>query len=262
MNLFKNLKILVFNILMCQINFELKIIYYHIPKNAGTYIRDNIKKYNFIDYSLVLLNENKDNNDNNINNINNIKKRVYNSKIGTYEFFNDESFFELLKISRKEFDNFYKFTFVRNPYTRFISGYNFVLSMPYISKNLLNNDTYKKFENLEYMIDNRNDLSDNAYNHIFITQYDHVKDINNEINFNFIGRYENLYNDMNYLIKNIFLKDDVISKEYSNKNKINYLNYKEYYNENIFIFVNTYFEKDFTFFNYKKFDNYNDFLVY
>jgi len=134
-------------------------------------------------------------------------------------------------------------------------------------KNILNNDFLKDLyidstmiKNIKYFIDNRDNLSDVAYNHVFLSQYDQIIDKDGINNMNFVGKQENLDEDINLVLNKIGFTEIIHKKDKLNKNKIDFNYYKTYYTEYVFNFVNTHFDKDFKAFNYKKYNNFTDFI--
>ena len=83
----------------------------------------------------------------------------------------------------EKWDTYFKFCFVRNPYDRFISGWN------HLAKKI----PFKKYVHFDKFVD------DMEYIHIFMPQYRHVIDFKNNLNVNFVGRFENLENDFIYI---------------------------------------------------------------
>jgi len=254
---------------MASINHNLDIIYFHIPKTGGTYIQTLLEEYyNFTSYNFLVRSDFHIFNEFNKDKINNshdyIKVTPFSNRyFGVNNYYSGSTeLIEMTTLDEIRWNNAFKFTFVRDPYTRFISAFNFILSIPNISKNLIDNDNYKKFENIDHFINNKDELSDIAYNHIFLSQYDQIIDINGINNLSFIGKQENLEEDLsNILLKVGFEKIIHEKKTTVNKNKINFNYYKTYYTEYSFNFVNKHFEKDFIEFNYKKYNNFSDFIL-
>jgi len=253
---------------MASINHNLDIIYFHIPKTGGTYIQTLLEEYyNFTSYNFLVrsdfhifneFNKDKINNSYDFLKVTPFSNRYY----GVNNYYSGSTeLIEMTTLDELRWNNAFKFTFVRDPYTRFISAFNFILSIPTISKNLVDNDNYEKFENIDYFINNKDELSDIAYNHIFLSQYDQIIDKNGINNMSLIGKQENLEEDLsNILLKVGFEKVIHEKKTTINKNKINFNYYKTYYTEYAFNFVNKHFEKDFIEFNYTKYDNFKDFI--
>jgi hypothetical protein len=253
---------------MASINHDLNIVYFHIPKTGGTYIQTLLGDYyNFTTYNFLVRSDFHIFNEFNKEKINNFKDYIRitpfsNRFFGVNNYYSgSKELIDMTTLGEDKWNASFKFTFVRDPYTRFISAFNFILSIPTISKNLIDNDNYAKFENIEYFINNREELSDMAYNHVFLSQYDQIIDKDCINNIDFIGKQENLEDDL----KTVLLKigfDKIIHEKKTNvnKNRIDFNYYKTYYTEYVFNFVNDHFAKDFKEFNYKKYENYNDFI--
>lgn len=250
---------------MACVNFDKKIIYFHVPKTGGSYLEMILESnYDFVRYNWAVRN------DFHIFNEYNKKKFLeykdylnltpYSNRlfgIVNYYFGSDE-IIKQMTLSREKLDEYKKFTFVRNPYTRFISGWNFIMDKPNLSENLLDNDTYGRFIDLEYFIDNRDDLSDLAYNHIFLSQYEQLIDHNNIYSIDEIYKFENMEEELErFLSNNFFEKTHKVISINKSKNN-NY--YKTYYTNKILDFVNETFSKDFEMFGYKKYDNLENFI--
>lgn len=157
-------------------NADRKILFIHVAKTGGMSIeRILIENYGFKNFTF----EN-----------------------GPYEFLNKEEgklgFFKyILKYSEESkiynLLEFTKFTFVRNPYKRAYSGIRFlsensVLNFP---DNL--GDFYDKCLNVPFF-----------YVHFNLTQSDTLKDSNDEIKMDYIGKYENFNEDIERILFDTF----------------------------------------------------------
>jgi hypothetical protein len=252
---------------MASINHNLNIIYFHIPKNAGTYIQTLLEDYDFISYNFLARSDFHIFNKSNKEKVDNFKDYLRvtpfsNRLFGVNNYYSgSKELIDMTTLGEDKWNIAFKFTFVRDPYTRFISAFNYILSDITISKNLIDNDNYAKFENIDYFINNRDELSDVAHNHVFLSQYDHIIDKDGINNMNFIGKFENLEEDLKVVLLKVGFNEIIHQKKtHINKNKIDYNYYKTYYTEYAFNFVNKHFEKDFIEFNYKKYESYNDFI--
>ena len=253
---------------MASFNHNLNAVYFHIPKTAGTYIQTTLDKYyNFTSYNFLIRSDfhifNSINKHQCLSLYDYTKTGPYtNRKFGVNNYYSgSEELLGSMLLTKEQWDKSFKFTFVRDPYARFISSWNFILSTPKISENLLDNDNYEKFENLQYFIDNRDELSDNAYNHIFLTQYAQILNSDGFNDMDFIGKHENLENDLEIVFNKIGINTVIHNKDVVlNKNKVDFNYYKTYYTQEILDFVNTYFDDDFTNFNYKKIIKLSNFL--
>ncbi len=140
------------------------------------------------------------------------------------------------------YDCYYKFCFVRNPYDRAISAY-------YYHKQ----NRWSKY----YDITSKGDIF--SFLKLYLQtnplrQVDYVLDENSFLIVDFIGRYENLYNDIKYLENMLNI---------NNKNNVEKLNVsKKRPKSNVFLcknsidLINKYYEKDFEYFKYKIINNY------
>jgi len=260
---------------MVSINYERKCIFFHIPKTAGSYIQKALNsKYDFIGYNYCIRYDTGEfnlkpsffsNKTNHINNSSFLNSNPYSCKtLGIQKYFSSSSLMlKMMKLNEEKWDNLFKFTFVRNPYERFISGWNYVLH-GFKTKKIVNDENLdleeiNKLNDLEYTITNKNILTPIAYNHIFMTQYEHILDRNNKNNMDFIGKIENLEKDLEFVLNKIGITEIIHDKE-KKVNKTEHKYYKEYYSQTILDFVNDFFDVDFREFGYTKFNNMDDFL--
>lgn len=183
-----------------------KLIFIHIPKNAGTSITDFLK--------------------NNMNN-NNINKLHVNCST--------------LKNQIKNYNDYFKFCVVRNPYDRAVSFYNYYNRIdingpfgPIVKQNTKNfKDFVKNCMKNEYMIHLR-------------LQYNMISDNLGNILVDKIIKYENLENDLKETLKNYNLD----FTKFKHLNKSTYDNYKNYYDNETILLVQNYYKKDFESFDY------------
>jgi hypothetical protein len=245
---------------MCSINHEKKAIFFHIPKTAGTFIRENLEKYyGFKYYQIKRPDHDEICNTNEY--IEYIKKfyhsgnKIYgiikffknaphNKKIGIYEYIiNSEYINKITNMDETKWNEYYKFCFIRNPYERFISGYNY--SMNFLKLNIPFDD-YINYKDL---------VSEYEYIHTFMPQSKHI--FYNNINIiNYMGSFENLYNDFNNILLKIgFTKDDIKH----NNDKINSNPHYpiNYYikNQEILNKINKILEDDFKYLKFKKIED-------
>jgi len=157
-------------------------------------------------------------------------------------------------IDEEQFNSYFKFTFVRNPWARLVSEYRY--------RNYYKNMSFKKFvlEGLPA----ESDYFD-AYRHI-VPQYDFLHDDSGNAIVDFIGRFENLQADFDYICSKLginnsqlphinnstrgnFLKRQIKKLLFSNKYKER-KNYTDYYDEETKKFVDSFYTKDIEVFNY------------
>lgn len=152
-----------------------------------------------------------------------------------------------------EFDKCYKFTFVRNPYDRIHSAFYYLkaegrgrpIDIDY-SNELRNVATFE-----EFILDWLN--VDNLYKmEHFSPQTFYLKDIKNEINFDFIGKFENIENDFRVVAK-VLKVDEELS--FLNKGKSIRSSFEDEYSKQMINVVNELYHEDFEFLGYRKMDS-------
>jgi hypothetical protein len=259
---------------MVAINFDLKVIFFHVPKTAGSYIQKNLGQfYGFKNYNDISRYDNI---------LNNIQEHMDESNIllstnpwsdktlGINKYFSTSTkIIKMIGLNKEMWDNMFKFTFVRDPYSRFISSWNFVINgfkhkntiikNSKLDKSLNLSDNIKKYNELKYFIENKDNLTGIAYNHVFVTQTEHILNENNINNMDFIGKMENLEDDLKTVL-NKFGINDIIHKKEIKVNKTEHEYYKSYYDQEILDFVNTFFHDDFKNYNYRKYETIDQFL--
>lgn len=206
---------------MASINHEKGLCYFHAPKTAGSYIQGLLhRNYGFLNYNQLVrydLDEIKITPE--FFKIGNGKKRINNQvygatnpysskKIGIQKYYScSPLLLQMMNLSEEKWDRLIKFTFVRDPYSRFISSWNYVMNgfktKLIFNDEKYNEEDYESFKDLQYMIDNRDILTPIAYNHIFVTQYEHILDRNDENNLDFIGKTENLETDLEVILNHV-----------------------------------------------------------
>lgn len=250
---------------MACVNFEKKLIYYHVPKTGGSYMEMILESYyDFVRYHWVVRNDfhifNEYNKKKFIKPYDYLNLTPYSNRLyGVVNYYmGSDEVIKQMSLKRNDITQFKKIAFVRDPYSRFISGWNYIMDNPNLSENLVPNENYGKFSDLEYFIDHRDELSDFAYNHIFLSQYEQLIDHQGYYLIDQIYRFENLEEEISNFLKinNFEIKH---KPEHINKSTNNIF-YKTYYTDKILNFVNNTFLKDFEKFNYKKYDIIDDFL--
>ena len=211
---------------MVSINFDKKCLFLHLPKNAGTTIQIIISElFDFIPYNSLSTE---------------YKKYVYSYNMSLPQYYRQEKILNSINLTVEEIDSYDKITFCRNPYTRFISGWKYMLQNNCIS-----------IESLQELIEKKDLLSTLVYNHIFSTQCYHI----DNWNFKYIGRFENLIPDLKAIMLDIFKEINMSSninqiKDIHHNKTNNYGSILQYYTIDILLFVNSNFKCDFERFNY------------
>jgi len=154
------------------------------------------------------------------------------------------------KISIKEFSKYYTYSFVRNPWDRAISAYNFakqggtelVQPLPsdiYASKYFRTFSTFVK-EWLPYADLGKEDV-------VFAPQYEYICDGNQNIIIDFVGKLENITQGIDIISNKIGQEIHLENLNTSNRIKPTY---KEYYTNELIDIIAKVYEVDISLFDY------------
>jgi hypothetical protein len=162
------------------------------------------------------------------------------------------------QLPQKQFDSYYKFCFVRNPWDRFLSLYHYARLEVSMYHNNLNPalGMYGKHLDYEllkdaslrecayYLLDGKL-LHDYSWNH-WQPQVTWIKDEKGNIPMDFIGRFEQVEKDFNWLISKLSLKADL---SYTNRStKTN--DYRSFYDQETKSIISRYYQEDIELFDY------------
>ena len=192
-----------------DINDKYKIIFIHIPKNAGI----------------------------------SIEEALFDKKIGHKSILQFESH------NLKKYHEYFKFTVVRNPYDRLVSAFHFLkkggrnpVDKAWSDNNLKD---IKDFKDFVYQLKDKKFAKKILNQQHFRPQYKYLVNSKRKIDIDFIMKFENLSNDFEQLVKKINLQD----KKLEHKNKSNRKLWEEYYTEdNMKEIVYSLYIKDFELF--------------
>jgi len=222
------------------INTDKRILFIHIPKCSGSYITKLFNLYNPILYSGIDCN-------------------ILGRTLQHYSFpyiTDVVNTYNIININKQNIDlsNYYIFTIVRNPYTRFISAYNqFPKACNEKFKEIINNMSLIEFaEFLKNKIENegRDFFKYGAY-HQFQPMVDYI-DNKKKININIIKIDDNLYENNINKICNMY--DINYNSEKINTSIVDNPNYDYYLSNNNFIScINYIYKNDFFMFDYNMF---------
>jgi len=228
---------------MCSINHEKKAIFIHIPKTAGSYLAEVLhKNYGFTNYYLQRPDHKKFCFQNYIDN----SVKYHENKIhGTIVYYKTSKYLNnIMGMNEEKWNTYYKFCFVRNPFDRTVSGWN------YCNNRSKYNINFDKFINFNF------DTNSFDYWHTFMPQYRHIVNEKGDKFVDFIGYFENIEEDLKVVLDKLNLK--VTHKPFI-KNKSKHDNYLKYfkinndkYNEELLEKVIKICNEDFNNFNYNK----------
>ncbi|MDH5599077.1 MAG: sulfotransferase family protein [Cyclobacteriaceae bacterium] len=203
-----------------------KFIFFHLPKNAGSSITKGLRKYS--DYPI---------------------ERLYYYMIdylGTVPFLN----LYPLHISPRElkskirsvenFNNYFKFAFVRNPWDWHVSQFMYHKQ----ASNAFFNKTFKQFtfdDYVEWAVKEENIILAKS------RQKEFLSDRNGEVIVDYIGKYETLHKDYEEICDKIGVGDSLRKVNLSKRKK----SYKEYYNSQTKQLIFEAFKEDINYFGYE-----------
>jgi len=141
-----------------------------------------------------------------------------------------------------ECSGYFKFAFIRNPFSRIVSEYNYILKEA--SKALKHPIAHLKGISFrDFILDLEKHLNDNAYAYHNLSLCDYLLNKEGELVVDFVGRLENFQEDFNKVCPNILLPHEFSS----GKNK----HYTEYYDDETKQIVAEKYAKDIEYFGYE-----------
>jgi hypothetical protein len=204
------------------ISHKYKFIFIAVPKTGTTSIRNFLQPYCDVFPNL-------------------------NSKSPQYVHTNIKILEQHFKNKNWNFDEYFKFGFVRNPWDRAVSEYHYKID--YADRGKLNQPYYETFmlqcERIKKINNFNKAVALNLLNGS--NQLSYMSDDNQKNLMNFIGRFENINQDFKFICKKIGLEE----KNLPHENKSLHKYYKEYYNEKSIQFIQEKFKEDIETFDYK-----------
>lgn len=225
---------------MCSVNHEKKAIFIHIPKTAGIYVRSTLDKYYGFETFLCKREDHTEYCSTNLN-LNKNKQLSFCNNKGIIQYYKtSKELSNILDLNDDKWKEYYKFCFVRNPYSRIVSGWNYIQETEKLN---IDFDVYLTYKDI---------VTENEYSHVFLQQSSHIYDENNNYFINYIGKFEDLENEFRKILINIGFTEEEIIHDTKNKNKREHGSYKKYYTQDILNTVNNIYNNDFEKLGYQK----------
>jgi len=235
---------------MIYINHDKQAIFIHIPKTGGTYIGPTLVKYYGFKSYLPLINKRRPDHHSfcKTSCFKNVKtgnpkydNSFFNKLVGMLAYSKSSSFLNIkMNMDENKWKIYKKFCFIRNPYSRTLSGWkhcDIILN--------LNSVFYS------YLCKNKYYVSDIEFGHIFMTQFNQIKDIDGSCGVDLIGKFESLEDDFQIILNEIgFDKILHVPKKENVSNKSGAENIV--FEKKTIQKINELFFEDFELFHYKK----------
>ena len=162
-------------------------------------------------------------------------------KVFTGSFCGHKKAFEYKKSHPTEFDNYFKFTFVRNPWSRVVSFYHYQIERKWDYYPFDETIPFDEFVR-DWMVTMPEQTSLNTH-----SCYDWISDENDKLMIDFVGTVENMQNDFNTICDKI----GIPRQELPHYNKTKHKHYTEYYDDETKQIVAEKYAKDIEYFGYE-----------
>lgn len=196
------------------ISHRLKYIFFHIPKTAGTSVRQILLSSNF-QVDVIGKWDGMD------------KVKLKNNPLIDWNLKQHSNVAEAKEYFEKytdyNYDEYFKFAFIRNPWDRQVSKYEFYMQNVYYQTDAspVNAELAKRFRELP---------AKQFLMNIINTQHEFISEDNN-VTVDFMGKFETLYDDMKQIVNTIRPGLPDLCWSLPHKNKTKRKDYREYYDE-------------------------------
>lgn len=140
-------------------------------------------------------------------------------------------------VNRSQFDEYFKFTFVRNPWARAYSWY----------RNVMRDRYHLREHGIRGEISFEEFLREHSASWALRSQVDWLTAWNGEIPLDFIGRFENLQSDFDRVCQRLGIQDSLLSHELQSRSG----SYVDAYNSTTKRIVESLYERDIEVFEYE-----------
>lgn len=164
------------------------------------------------------------------------------------------------ELGRDNWNSYYSFAFVRNPWDRLVSWYSMIQEkknmLPFWKqwqkepfKSPFHNQVIRESHDFESFLYNCTDVvySNKCHKSYAFNQVDYISDSEGNIAVNFVGKFENLSNDHSSIFDHLKLNFNPLPSKNSSRHK----HYSQYYTSETRDLVAKRFHKDIETFNYQ-----------
>ncbi|PMH28220.1 hypothetical protein BCU71_06520 [Vibrio lentus] len=147
---------------------------------------------------------------------------------------------EFQRKSSEKYERFYKFTFVRCPYSRLQSAYYYLkYNSTYSTDREFYDDNLSKFKDFKDFVINGLKMKEVISWVHFVPQYKFLVNENDEVDMDFIGKFENINDDFEIISEKLGVKSELLKRNISkNKKKLEF-------DEEMISIVNDVYSRDF-----------------
>ena len=172
-----------------------------------------------------------------------IESALFSEKVGHkiilwYEFYDAQ-----------RFKDYFKFTFVRNPFARVVSAFFFLkngglnrFDVQWAEQNL---SSFKDIHEFVYALENRSFATSILSWQHFTPQYAYVTDLKGRILVDFIGKVETIDIDFQYVCSQLDVRTAL-----PHHNRSNHKNFRTYFNDRMYEIIYNLYKIDFRLFDY------------
>jgi hypothetical protein len=148
-----------------------------------------------------------------------------------------------------DWDEYFKFAFVRNPWDRLVSWYSMVTTMPRDGNELWRyvHDNSSTFEEFIYNCTDEVEIKDGVHYSFAYNQLDYVTDDHGNLLVDFIGRLENFDKDLQEVFRRIGFELETVPR----KNRSIHQHYSTFYTPDTELIVRERFKRDIEYFGYE-----------
>ena len=219
-----------------MISHEYKCIFVHIPKTAGSSIEQKLGWFDKLewgvqDHRTIREIEPKPKTDIYYD----IFHHLCNLKPG--KAYNEISVLKNQPLSHRQYKNYFKFSFVRNPWSRVFSWY----------KNVMRDERQRLSKGISAEISFKDFMLNYGEHWALKSQFHWLENSKGEIPFDFIGRYEDLNEDFGFVCDQLGIKDKTLPELL----KANNPKYSLAFDSDLIDIVHKRYDKEIDYFRYK-----------
>ncbi len=148
-----------------------------------------------------------------------------------------------------DWDEYFKFAFVRNPWDRLVSWYSMVTTLPREGNELRRyvHDNSSTFEEFIYNCTGEVKIKEGVYYSFAYNQLDYVTDEHGNVLVDFIGRLENFDKDIQEVFRRIGFELETVP----HKNRSGHQHYSTFYTPETEMIIRERFKRDIEYFGYE-----------